>query len=97
VQHTRHGKRIRYAAVANRSYDLWLGPGMRDGALVCEMLKPYAARLMRRYPVSTRINHVANDDEGCSAPVELAEVQTTTHLINGLTQCCSRSCHFLSR
>jgi hypothetical protein len=25
---------------------------------------------MRRYPVSTRINHVANDDEECSAPVE---------------------------
>ena len=33
------------------------------------------ARQMRCYPVSTRINHVANDDEGCSAPVELAEIQ----------------------
>jgi hypothetical protein len=27
------------------------------------------------YPVSTRINHVANDDEECSAPVELAQTQ----------------------
>ena len=30
---------------------------------------------MRCYPISTRINRVANDDEECSAPVELAEVQ----------------------
>jgi putative SOS response-associated peptidase YedK len=43
--------------------------------VVCEMLKPYDARLMRCYPVSTRINHVANDDEQCSAPVELAQIQ----------------------
>jgi hypothetical protein len=27
------------------------------------------------HPISTRINHVANDDEECSAPVELAEIQ----------------------
>jgi len=31
-----------------------------------ELLKPYDARLMRRYPISTRINPVANDDEECS-------------------------------
>ena len=27
------------------------------------------------YPVSTRINYVANDDEACSAPVELTQIQ----------------------
>jgi hypothetical protein len=27
------------------------------------------------YPISTRINHVANDDEECSAPVELEQIQ----------------------
>jgi hypothetical protein len=32
---------------------------------------------MRCYPVSTRINHVANDDEECSAPVELAQITMT--------------------
>ncbi len=31
--------------------------------------------LMRCYRVSTRINHVANDDEGCSRPVELTQAQ----------------------
>jgi hypothetical protein len=31
------------------------------------MLKPYDARQMRCYPVSTRINHLGNDDEKCCA------------------------------
>jgi hypothetical protein len=38
-------------------------------------VKPYDARLMRCYPVSTRINSVVNDDEECSVPVQLAETQ----------------------
>jgi putative SOS response-associated peptidase YedK len=59
------------------SYDLWLDPGMHDAAAVSEMLKPYDARLMRCYPVSTRINHVANDDEECSRPVEFEQTQST--------------------
>jgi putative SOS response-associated peptidase YedK len=57
------------------SYDLWLDPGMRDVSMASELLKPYNARLMRCYPISTRINHVANDDEACSTPVELAQTQ----------------------
>lgn len=57
------------------SYDLWLDPGMNDAAVASELLKPYDARLMRCYPVSTRINHVANDDAECSLPAELAQVQ----------------------
>ena len=57
------------------NYDLWLDPGMTNVEAVSEMLKPFDARLMRCYPVSTRINYVANDDEECSAPVELLETQ----------------------
>jgi putative SOS response-associated peptidase YedK len=57
------------------SYDLWLDPGMQNVAAISEPLKPYDARHMRCYPVSTRINHVANDDEDCSRPVELVETQ----------------------
>ena len=56
-------------------YDLWLDPGMKDVAEVSELLKPYDAGLMRCFPVSTRINSVVNDDEECSAPVELAQIQ----------------------
>jgi putative SOS response-associated peptidase YedK len=57
------------------SYDLWLDPGMQNVAAISELLKPYDARLMRSYPISSRINHVANDDEECSRPVEVVETQ----------------------
>lgn len=57
------------------TYDLWLDPGMRDVNAASELLKPYDARQMRSFPISTRINHVANDDEACSTPVELSQAQ----------------------
>jgi len=53
------------------SYDQWLDPGMQDASTASELLKPYGPRFMRCYPISTRINHVVNDDEECSAPVAL--------------------------
>jgi len=52
------------------SYDLWLDPGFVDVTAISKMLKPYAASSMRCYPVSARVNHVANDDAECSVPVE---------------------------
>ena len=57
------------------SYDLWLDPGIQNVAAISELLKPYDARLMRCYPVSSRVNHVANDDEDCSRPVEPSGLQ----------------------
>jgi putative SOS response-associated peptidase YedK len=48
---------------------------MTNVAAASELLKPYDARLMRCYPVSTWINHVANDDEECSKPVHVPEAQ----------------------
>jgi len=57
------------------SYDLWLDPGMQNVAAISELMKPDDARLMRCYPVSSRVNHVANDDEDCSRPVEFAPTQ----------------------
>jgi putative SOS response-associated peptidase YedK len=56
-------------------YDLWLDPGMQNVTAVSELLKPCDARLMRCYPVSTRVNHVGDDDPECSAPAELTETQ----------------------
>jgi hypothetical protein len=58
-------------------YDLWLDPGMKDVSVASELLKPYDARLMRGYPISARINHTVNDDEECSAPVELAKTEAS--------------------
>jgi putative SOS response-associated peptidase YedK len=57
------------------SYDLWLDPGLQNVTAISELLKPFDALLMRCYPVSTRVNQVANDDEECSRPVELAQIQ----------------------
>ena len=66
----------RMPVIVNRdSYDLWLDPGTQNVEAISELLKPYDARFMRSYPVSTRINHVTNDDEECSHPVENAENQ----------------------
>jgi putative SOS response-associated peptidase YedK len=62
------------------TYELWLDPGMTNVAAASELLKPYDARPMRCYPVSTRVNNVANDDAECSAPVELAEIQNRLSL-----------------
>ena len=56
-------------------YDLWLDPGMTSVQVISELLKPFDAKFMRCYPVSTRINHVANDDEGCSRQVDIADPQ----------------------
>ena len=59
------------------SYDLWLDPGMTNVQVVSELLKPYDAKSMRSYPVSTRINRVENDDEECSLRVEIAQAQNS--------------------
>jgi putative SOS response-associated peptidase YedK len=57
------------------NFDLWLDPGMTNVEAASDLLKPCDAQLMRCYPVSNRINHVANDDAACSTPVEFAETQ----------------------
>ncbi|MBZ5523659.1 MAG: SOS response-associated peptidase [Acidobacteriia bacterium] len=55
-------------------YDLWLDPGITDPARVAELLRPFDARLMKKYPVSKRVNKVENDDPECGEEVKL-EVQ----------------------
>jgi putative SOS response-associated peptidase YedK len=57
------------------SHDLWLDPGFTDVAAASAMLKPFDANAMRCFPVSARVSNVANDDAGCSAPVEVVQAQ----------------------
>ena len=64
------------------SYDLWLDPGMTDVQVVSELLKPYDSQSMRCYPVSTRINHVVNDDCECCRPVVVADSQNQSNLFS---------------
>jgi putative SOS response-associated peptidase YedK len=52
-------------------YDRWLDTGMHGLEGVLGLLKPYDPTLMRRYPVSQRVNLVTNEGPECSAPVDL--------------------------
>lgn len=54
-------------------YDLWLDPGVMDSARVADCLKPFDTRLMKKYPVSTRVNRPENDDQDCAREIPIAE------------------------
>lgn len=64
-----------------QDYDLWLDPGLQDPTAVSPLLKPYDPQQMRHYPISTRINSVANDDEECCRTVRL-EPETQRNLFS---------------
>jgi putative SOS response-associated peptidase YedK len=61
-------------------YDLWLDPAFRNMASVSEMLKPFDPSQMKRYPVSTRVNQVQNDDADCAKATELDSSPIQTQL-----------------
>jgi putative SOS response-associated peptidase YedK len=54
-------------------YDRWLDPGVTDPARVADLLKPFDARPMRVYPVSSTVNSVKNDSPECAEEVTVAE------------------------
>lgn len=54
------------------NFDLWLDRGFAKVAELTELLKPYIGT-MRRYPVSSRVNAVANDNPACAEPVALKQ------------------------
>jgi len=54
--------------LAPDTYELWLDPGFSDVPTLFEALKPFDARAMRRFEVSTKLNAVANDDESVCIP-----------------------------
>ena len=59
------------AILGTEDYDLWLDPGVRDVGRIAECLKPFDARLMKKYPVSTRVNRPGNDDPECAREVPI--------------------------
>jgi putative SOS response-associated peptidase YedK len=58
-------------------YDLWLDPGVTNVALVTECLKPFHSGLMKKYPVSVRVNRPENDDPECAREVPIAVTTQT--------------------
>jgi putative SOS response-associated peptidase YedK len=60
------------AILRPEDYDLWLDPGVTDPARVTDCFRPFDARLMKKYPVSTRVNRPENDDAACAREIPLA-------------------------
>jgi len=58
-------------------YDLWLDPGVTNPTLVAECLKPFHSGLMKKYPVSTRVNRTENDGPDCALEVPIAATAQT--------------------
>jgi putative SOS response-associated peptidase YedK len=65
------------AILKPEDYDLWLDPGVTDVGLISDCLKPFDARLMKKYAVSTRVNRTENDDPECAQEVPPARAVQT--------------------
>lgn len=52
-------------------YDLWLDPDVTDFELIRDVLKPYDAASMRRFPVSRKLNNSKIDDAESAVPITL--------------------------
>lgn len=65
------------AILKPEDYDLWLDPGMTNVALIADVLRPIDPRLMKKYPVSTRVNRADNDDQECANEVPIASTAPT--------------------
>jgi len=57
-------------------YDLWLDPGVTNPLKITDCLKPFDANVMKKYAVSTRVNHPDNDDQGCAHEVSISAAQS---------------------
>jgi len=51
--------------------DVWLDPDVNDFDTIRDILKPYDPKLMRRYPVSRKLNNSKIDDAEAASPVTL--------------------------
>jgi putative SOS response-associated peptidase YedK len=64
------------AILRREDYDLWLDPGITDPASVADLLAPFDAQQMKKYPVSSRVNSVKNDDPQCAQEIQIAAAET---------------------
>ncbi|MGA8153704.1 MAG: SOS response-associated peptidase [Terriglobales bacterium] len=53
-------------------YACWLDPRINNPSLIGACLKPFDPALMKKYPVSTRVNRPENDDPECAQEVPLS-------------------------
>ena len=63
----------RMPAILKRcDYEQWLDLGIRNPSVVSHCLEPFDAALMKKYPVSTRVNRPENDDHECAQEITVA-------------------------
>ncbi len=54
------------AILRSEDYARWLDPSINNPSLLRVGLKPYDPALMKKYPVSPRVNRPENDDDECA-------------------------------
>lgn len=57
-------------------YERWLDPSMKNPSGVSGCLEPFDAALMKKYPVSARVNRPENDDHACAQEICFATTPT---------------------
>ena len=67
----------RMPAILKRcDYEQWLDSGIRNPSVVSQCLEPFDAALMKKYPVSTRVNRPENDDHECAQKISVVATPT---------------------
>ena len=64
------------AMLKRDDYERWLEPSVRNPSTVRGCLEPFDAALMKKYPVSTRVNRPENDDHECAQEISFATTPT---------------------
>jgi putative SOS response-associated peptidase YedK len=57
-------------------YECWLDPSMKTPSAVSGCLEPFDAALMKKYPVSARVNRPGNNDHECAQEISFATTPT---------------------
>jgi len=65
------------AILRMEDYETWLDPGITDAKALVDCLKPFDATLMKKYPVSPRVNRPENDDEEYAREVPIESAPMT--------------------
>jgi putative SOS response-associated peptidase YedK len=58
-----------------RHYQTWLTAPATEAKLLAELLVPFDASVMRRYPVSSLLNKLENDLPECAEEVPIVQPQ----------------------
>ena len=64
------------AILKRNDYARWLDPRIKTASAVSACLAPFDAALMKKYPVSSRVNRPENDDYECAQEISFATTPT---------------------